>query len=135
MHTYKVYEEGKVVFIGSAKEVKKKFGLRRDASMGSYVTKKKNYRMLGKYDVEVCDDVQRKPKRDINWEVLNMMLVVRKERLTSVTEDPHKYVKRLNDLGVNVKITPYMSYEVIEPTLTKPRRKRIPKMCWYVERV
>lgn len=135
MHTYKIYQDGEVIFIGNAKEVKKRFGLRKDASMGSYVTKKKNYKMLGKYDIEVCDEIERKQSQDVDWETLRMMLVVRKEKLTSTAKDPHKYVQRLKDLGVEVKITPYISYPIIESDLTNPKQDRKKQKCWYVERI
>lgn len=135
MHTYKVYEEGKVIFIGNSKELKKRFGLRKDASMGSYVTRNGNYKIKGKYDVEICEDVHRKPKHDADWETLRMMLVVRKEKLTSTAKDPHKYVDRLRDLGVEVKITPYISYPIIESDLTNPKQDRKQQRCWYVERL
>jgi hypothetical protein len=93
--------------------------------------------MLGKYDVRLAGTVEAIEEQvDTTWECLHRMLVVCREKKTSVAEDPHRYVKRLRELGVEVRITPYMSLMIKDTGITAPpKSKRKPQQCWYVERV
>lgn len=136
MFIYKVYEEGKLIFTGTSKEIKKRFELHPDTSFNKY-TGDRHVKMMGKYDVVVADTVENQEQQvDTTWECLRMMLVIRKEKKTSVAKDPHKYVGRLREFGVEVKITPYMSLMIKDTDITAPpKSKRKPQKCWYVERV
>lgn len=135
MHIYKVYDGEELIFTGSAKEVKRKLDIRPNASLATWVTDKKSYLVRSIYRLEICDELKAEEVIDPHWECLYMMLVVRKEKRTSTAKDPHKYVQRLKDLGVEVKITPYTSYPLIESDLTNPKQGRKKQKCWYVERV
>lgn len=135
MHIYKVYDGEELIFTGTAKEVKRKLDIRPNASLATWVTEKKSYLVRSIYRLEICDDLKAEEVTDPHWECLYMMLVVRKEKMTSTAKDPHKYVQRLKDLGVEVKITPYTSYPIIESDLTNPKQDRKQQKCWYVERV
>lgn len=136
MFIYKVYEEGKLIFTGTSKEIKKRFELHPDTSFNKY-TGERHVKMMGKYDVVVADTVENQEQQiDTTWDCLRMMLVVRKEKKTSVAKDPHKYIGRLRDLGVEVRVTPYMSMMIKDTDITAPpKSKRKPQKCWYVERV
>lgn len=135
MHIYKVYDGEELIFTGTAKEVKRKLDIRPNASLATWVTEKKSYLVRSIYRLEICDELKAEEVTDPHWECLYMMLVVRKEKMTSTAKDPHKYVQRLKDLGVEVKITPYTSYPIIESDLTNPKQDRKQQKCWYVERV
>lgn len=135
MHIYKVYDGEELIFTGTAKEVKRKLDIRPNASLATWVTEKKSYLVRSIYRLEICDELKAEEVADPHWECLYMMLVVRKEKKTSTAKDPHKYVQRLKDLGVEVKITPYTSYPIIESDLTNPKQDRKQQKCWYVERV
>ena len=135
MHIYKVYDGEELIFTGTAKEVKRKLDIRPNASLATWVTGKKSYLVRSIYRLEICDELKAEEVTDPHWECLYMMLVVRKEKMTSTAKDPHKYVQRLKDLGVEVKITPYTSYPIIESDLTNPKQDRKQQKCWYVERV
>lgn len=135
MHIYKVYDGEELIFTGTAKEVKRKLDIRPNASLATWVTEKKSYLVRSIYRLEICDELKAEEVTDPHWECLYMMLVVRKEKKTSTAKDPHKYVQRLKDLGVEVKITPYTSYPIIESDLTNPKQDRKQQKCWYVERV
>ena len=135
MHIYKVFDGEELIFTGSAKEVKRKLDIRPNASLATWVTEKKSYLVRSIYRLEICDELKAEEVTDPHWECLYMMLVVRKEKRTSTAKDPHKYVQRLKDLGVEVKITPYTSYPIIESDLTNPKQDRKQQKCWYVERV
>lgn len=135
MHIYKVYDGEELIFTGTAKEVKRKLDIRPNASLATWVTEKKSYLVRSIYRLEICDELKAEEVTDPHWECIYMMLVVRKEKKTSTAKDPHKYVQRLKDLGVEVKITPYTSYPIIESDLTNPKQDRKQQKCWYVERV
>lgn len=135
MHIYKVYDGEELIFTGTAKEVKRKLDIRPNASLATWVTEKKSYLVRSIYRLEICDELKAEEVTDPHWECLYMMLVVRKEKKTSTAKDPHKYVQRLKDYGVEVKITPYTSYPIIESDLTNPKQDRKQQKCWYVERV
>lgn len=135
MHIYKVYDGEELIFTGTAKEVKRKLDIRPNASLATWVTEKKSYLVRSIYRLEICDELKAEEVTDPHWDCLYMMLVVRKEKMTSTAKDPHKYVQRLKDLGVDVKITPYTSYPIIESDLTNPKQDRKQQKCWYVERV
>lgn len=135
MHIYKVYDGEELIFTGTAKEVKRKLDIRPNASLATWVTEKKSYLVRSIYRLEICDELKAEEVTDPHWDCLYMMLVVRKEKMTSTAKDPHKYVQRLKDLGVEVKITPYTSYPIIESDLTNPKQDRKQQKCWYVERV
>lgn len=132
MRLYKIYEEGELIFTGTAKEVMRRFSM-SETSIKKYVDKK--YKIWGRFDVVKADSIDTE-QVDTIWDCLKMMLVVRKEKKTSVSKDPHKYVGRLKELGVEVKITPYMSLMIKDTDITAPPKdKRKPQKCWYVERV
>lgn len=136
MRLYKIYEEEKLVFTGTCAEVCKRFNI--STSISWY--EKKNHKLCGRYRIESIDVEKESSgtleKADSTWDCLKMMLVVRKEKKTSVAKDPHKYVGRLKELGVEVKITPYMSLMIKDTDITAPPKdKRKPQKCWYVERV
>ena len=135
MHIYKVYDGEELIFTGTAKEVKRKLDIRPTASLATWVTEKKSYLVRSIYRLEISDELKAEEVTDPHWECLYMMLVVRKEKITSTAKDPHKYVQRLKDLGVEVKITPYTSYPIIESDITNPKQDRKKQKCWYVERV
>jgi len=135
MHKYKVYDGEELIFTGSAKEVKRKLEIRPNASLATWVSKGKSYLVRGIYRLEICDEINVEKPVDPHWECLHMMLVVRKEDKTSIPTDPSRYLKRLRDCGVEVKVTPYMSMEINETDITAPKQKRKAKKCWMVERV
>lgn len=136
MHRYKVYDGEELIFTGTAKEVKRKLDIRPTASLATWVTKEKSYLVRGIYRLEISDEIPipQQPV-DPHWECLHMMLVVRREDKTSIAADPSKYINRLRDCGVEVKVTPYMSIELNDTDITAPKQKRMSKKCWMVERV
>lgn len=135
MHIYKVYDGEELIFTGTAKEVKRKLDIRPNASLATWVTEKKSYLVRSIYRLEICDELKAEEVTDPHWDCLYMMLVVRREDKTSIAADPSKYINRLRDCGVEVKVTPYMSMEINETDITAPKQKRKPKKCWMVERV
>ena len=132
MRIYHVYEGEEIVFTGTAEEIKRKYNLKR--SLGSYRTKQKLYRMHGRYIVKATDIIMN-PQEKADWETLKMMLVNRRECFTQIYTDPKNYIGRLKDLGIEVRVTPSISYGVSGSGLTAPRRKSKPQKCWRVERV
>ena len=124
-----------LIFTGTAKEVKRKLDIRPNASLATWVTEKKSYLVRSIYRLEICDDVEIKEITDPHWECLHMMLVVRKEDKTTIPVNPSKYIERLRNCGVEVKVTPYMSMEINETDITAPKQKRKPTKCYMVERM
>ena len=129
MRFYEIYEGEKLIFTGTDSEVKKRFGC--TSGMNWYSSQ--NHKIKGKYEVRAVDTDE--PKKDQVWECLCMMLVLKREYFTQVYKDPHKYVPRLRELGVEVKITPSLSYTPAGGGLTAPRTKRKAEKCWRVERI
>ena len=126
MRLYQIYEDERLIFTGTDSEVQKRFGV---VGVGKYVLK--NHKMFGKFTVKAIET----EKPDITWECLYMMLVLKRELFTQVYKNPAKYIDRLKDYGVDVKITPIKSYYPGSESLSSNRRKAKPQMGWRVERV
>lgn len=126
MRLYQIYEDERLIFTGTDSEVQKRFGV---VGVGKYVLK--NHKMFGKFTVKAIET----EKPDITWECLYMMLVLKRELFTQVYKNPTRYIDRLKDYGVNVKVTPITSYYPGSESLSSNRRKAKPQMGWRVERV
>ena len=129
MRLYQIYEEDRLIFTGTNNEVKERFGF--DTGLSKYA--EKNYKLLGIYTVKVKEFDEEIV--DNCWECLYMMLVVRKEKKTTIVKNPEQYVDRLREFGVEVSYYPYWSIDCNDTDITAPRIKRKKQKCWMVERI
>jgi len=144
-----VFDNEKLIFEGSRKEIAKKFDIREN-TMSSYICNK--CKLKRKYDVRylgrtetreveynmvrkgrVKRNIKETPEYDwktnpIGYLTLNLKLYGN----TCTNTDPTKYLKELEQQGIKAKVTPHQ--ERTENYIIKNRREK-PKTWYLVEEV